>query len=211
VQLKYANEWNGFQFTAGVGYEVNTFSQFAFDATVGDPQTFSDNRNVGFSVALKHVPSGLFIQGDYLHSGRRYDIPGTNALTPEVDMDHWNIQAGISKNWFGLGNTNLYAECGEQNGWGQDAPNAPGFVASNFTLNSHISFWGVGAVQNIEAAAMELYSGWRTYSADAICGNPLNTQNQSLSDGIVGPLCTVGSKINLKDLDIAVVGARIKF
>ena len=110
-----------------------------------------------------------------------------------------------------MGNTNLYAECGEQNGWGQDAPNAPGFVASNFTLNSHVSFWGVGAVQQIDAAAMELYSGWRTYSADAICGNPLNTQNQSLSDGIVGPLCTVGSKINLKDLDIAVVGARIKF
>jgi hypothetical protein len=92
VRLKYANEWNGFQFAAGVGYEVTTFDQDTFFAGVGEPQTFSDNRNVGFSVALKHVPTGLFIQGDYLHSGRRYDIPNTNALRRRLT---WII--GISR------------------------------------------------------------------------------------------------------------------
>jgi hypothetical protein len=65
----------------------------------------ADIRNVGFSVAVKHVPTGLFIQGDYLNSEREFVIAGTNSFTPNVSMDHWNIQGGIAKNWFGLGNT----------------------------------------------------------------------------------------------------------
>ena len=32
----------------------------------------------------------------------------------------WLIQGGISKNWFGYGNTSLYGEYGKAKDWGAD-------------------------------------------------------------------------------------------
>jgi len=34
-------------------------------------------------------------------------------------------------------------------------------------LDSDMTWWGLGAVQTIDAAAMDLYLGYRRYSADA--------------------------------------------
>ena len=34
------------------------------------------------------------------------------------DADQWLIQAGITKNWFGLGNTALFGEYSKSNDWG---------------------------------------------------------------------------------------------
>ena len=36
------------------------------------------------------------------------------------DTAHWLIQAGISKNWFGIGNTALYGEYGVATDWGAE-------------------------------------------------------------------------------------------
>ena len=60
-----------------------------------------------------HVPTGLFAQGHYMTA--------TTASTPPTpgywgsqnghkDFEYWLIQAGIAKNWFGIGNTALYGE-----------------------------------------------------------------------------------------------------
>ena len=62
-----------------------------------------------------HVPTGLFVQGHYMAAD--YSINAGNAATllgcPEratKDFTFWLIQAGIAKNWFGIGNTALYGE-----------------------------------------------------------------------------------------------------
>jgi hypothetical protein len=221
AQLQYANEFNGFQFAAGVGYENTTDDQFANSATVGSSGTFEDARNVGFSVAVKHIPTGLFIQGDYLLSEREFAIPGTNSFTPDVSMFHWNIQGGIARNWWGIGNTVLYAEGGQQSGWGQDFPVFNGSsitspASPQLVADSDVKFWGIGATQFIDAAAMELYFGFRQYSADAVCSaaNPHATNGPleiPTINGVAGTDCVGGAKIKLQDLDIGVFGARIKF
>ena len=50
-----------------------------------------------------HVASGLFAQGHYAES----------EFFNGTDAKFWMIQAGITKNWFGLGNTSFYGEYGE--------------------------------------------------------------------------------------------------
>jgi hypothetical protein len=64
---------------------------------------------------------------------------------------------------------------------------------------------------------MQLYFGWRQYSADAICSaiNPFATINQEQEflgrGGVLGTPCIAGANIPLKDLNIGVMGARINF
>ena len=55
------------------------------------------------SLAVMHVASGLFVQGHY---ARAEFFNGDEAKI-------WLVQAGITKNWFGLGNTSFYGEYGE--------------------------------------------------------------------------------------------------
>jgi hypothetical protein len=58
-----------------------------------------------------------------------------------------------------------------------------------------LRIWGIGLVQNIDAASTELYVSWRHFEAK----DPGNTTTAS----------TQG--IQLKDLDIVMTGARVKF
>ena len=54
-----------------------------------------------------HVPSGLFVQGSWI----RFERPNlVGVAAPTDDGTLWHIQAGIAKNWFGMGNTALYGE-----------------------------------------------------------------------------------------------------
>ena len=55
-----------------------------------------------------------------------------------------------------------------------------------------LSYWGIGLVQNIDAAAMELYFSWRHFEAK-------------------DPGTTATANPGLKDLDIVLTGARVKF
>ena len=57
-----------------------------------------------------------------------------------------------------------------------------------------LTFWGIGLVQNIDAAAMEIYLSWRHFEAK----DP-------------GTTATSTQGIGLKDLDIVLTGARVKF
>ncbi len=58
-----------------------------------------------------------------------------------------------------------------------------------------LSFYGIGLVQNLDAATTELYVSWRHFEAK--------------DPGITGT--TVPQGIGLKDLDIVLTGARVKF
>jgi hypothetical protein len=55
--------------------------------------------------------------------------------------------------------------------------------------------WGIGVVQNIDAAAMELFLSYRQYQAsfDSLAGAPY------------------GTGADLNDMNIIMAGARIKF
>ena len=73
--------------------------------------------------------------------------------------------------------------------------------ARGVVVDSEMTWWGLGAVQTIDAAAMDLYIGYRRYSADAIMGNS------------TVPAAGVAVQIpgGLEDIWYIQAGARIQF
>jgi hypothetical protein len=68
-------------------------------------------------------------------------------FVPDHDSSTWFIQPGIEEKWLSLGKTTIFAQ------YRHDFPGSnPGK-----TLDADITFWQGGVVQNIQAAAMDLY------------------------------------------------------
>ena len=69
------------------------------------PTQSADNAYIAGALSVMHVPSGLFAQGHYT----RLEVGAQNPLTGAFDSDksatRWDLQVGIAKNWFGIGNT----------------------------------------------------------------------------------------------------------
>jgi hypothetical protein len=233
--IRYANEFNGFRLAGTVGYE-----RVADIATPGvvDPANvaFTGNRPDitvwGFALSAMHVPTGLFVQGHYNHADFGGNIIGApsgywgESTTHKKPGDHWLIQAGISKNWFGYGNTSVYGEYGIANDWGADfttggttigrnfaAPGGTtGFTPVNGVTETEMRMWGIGIAQNIAAAATDIYLGYRHFDADIKC----TAANDLFGNVCAGAAAPVGSTPATKTLptegiDVIVMGARVLF
>ena len=225
--LRYAGEFSGFRIAAGIGYERS--KDRATPATL-DPTAAAfvgpspDVEAWGGGVSVMHVPSGLFAQGHYQTAD--YSDPGHVANgywgsaggATKKDWAHWLIQAGIAKNWFGIGNTAVYGEYGKSMDFGAElagraypgtvAFGAPFNPAANFAANftsvfgvtdTELTIWGLGVTQNVDAAASTLYLGYRNFSADITCnGNCLTG---------VG----AASKLATEDIHVVTGGAVVRF
>lgn len=121
VALRYAGEFDGLRFAAGIGYQ---------DYGDGDKTRWSG------SASVMHTASGLFASGAI----GKID-------TGAGDVKGYHIQGGIEQKWFAPGRTTLYGE------WGR-------FDAGE---DRKADFWGLGINQSIDAAAMDLYLGYRNY------------------------------------------------
>ena len=201
VALRYSGEWHGFRVAAGIGYR--RYEDREPDVVVFGPPDRklrdTDRRHWLTSASAMHVASGLFLNGAYT----RYEFHGTNANEviggvvangnrPNIPM--WWVSGGIQRNWFVPGNTTFYGEYG----WFEDGtagllaataypklgPLGGGtFTAGSIVTNSQVAWWGFGAVQTIDAAAIDLYIGYRAYQADAaISGGPTNQIPGGLQD-----------------------------
>jgi hypothetical protein len=184
-----------------------------------------------------HVPTGLFVQGHYNHAD--FNSPfnvtssgywGGNGGATQKPADQWLIQAGISKNFFGSGNTSLYGEYGIANDWGASSagrsfagntstascvvggvggtPNAvcsstiQNFTAVNGVTDTEMRVWGLGIVQKFDAAATDVYLGYRHFDADIKCNAGANCA------GAVG---SGAGKLATEGIDVIVGGARVLF
>ena len=101
ASLRYAGEFGGIRVAAGIGYQAQDGP--ATQLIQLDTGARNMDNEWSGSLALMHVASGLFAQGHYAKSEF---FNGTEAK-------FWMVQGGITKNWFGLGNTSLYGEYGE--------------------------------------------------------------------------------------------------
>jgi predicted porin len=165
VTLRYAGEFGGFRIAAGIGYGVGSDdADLALDST-GGKTTFDEVKFTSGSASVMHLASGLFATG---FAGRREFEHGD--ATKDFTETNWGLRAGIAKNWFGIGNTVVY---GEYNAFDNVADN--GFESEA---------WGVSIIQNVDAAALELFLSYKNLSVDQ-----------------------AGSK----DTDIVFSGARLKF
>ena len=144
ASLRYAGEFGGIRVAAGIGYEAQDAANVPGGLDNGARPM--DHEWAG-SLALMHTASGLFVQGHY----------ATTEWLNGTDSKFWMIQGGITKNWFGLGNTSFYGEYGNAEDYAK---------ATGIANTSNVDFYGVGVVQQIDAAAMEMFLGWRRFETE---------------------------------------------
>jgi hypothetical protein len=255
LSLKYAGEFSGVRIAAGAGYERSQGNEQsvlqngsygagsgwdAVDRLVAlGATTFgilgtgasADSRYAALALSLMHVPTGLFAQGHYTWLTQTAQNPvNGNFDGPDRDARRWDIQAGISKNWWGIGNTVIYGEYQHHEnmkfasfGWGtNNATVSTSVVATSVSSvggvkGDEMNVWGLGLVQNVDSAAMELYLSWRHFDAKdpntsaATATFAISTPGTAggTSLGTATAANPAGSKFD--GVDVIMAGARIKF
>jgi hypothetical protein len=184
VALRYAGEFSGFRVAAAAAYEQSRGEErMGSSSPLGVLDTDGSN-NTGYSASILHIASGLFAQGSWIRFERPNLVTANDTgKTAEgggtEDGTLWQIQGGIARNWTGLGNTVLYGEYAR----GENLQRTFSPVTVSFTTqaiatggittpvsainnDNTYTMWGLGVVQNIDAAALELYLTYRRHSLD---------------------------------------------
>ena len=178
VAARYAGEFVGFKLAATVAY-----SSMTDERPLGTLNaSHRDSQYLQAGLYIQHVPTGLFAYGAYGNEDN--DVTYLNGTNPP-DAEIWYVKAGLRQRWTPLGHTVLYGEYGNYRD--QLSADALGF---GFT-GSEVEHWGLGIVQEVDAAAMSFWLSYRNASADL--------------DGAV----LVGG--NADDLQILKFGALINF
>jgi hypothetical protein len=174
VTGRYAGEWGGFKVAAVASWAESTDSSNV---------VFGDDKVSYFQSGLyvEHIPTGLFGYGAYGYE----DIGDVAPAALDDKPDHWYVKAGIRQRWTPLGHTVLYGEYAKRNN--MISPDA--FFNENIT-DAETKQWGLGVVQEIDAAAMSIWLSYKHFEADA--------------DDNVGAL-------DLDDFDLVKFGALINF
>ena len=90
---------------------------------------------------------------------------GTNLGVLNSHPDQWYIKAGLRERWSQLGHTVLYGFYGKR----QDMIGA-GVVAADNITGADTKQYGLGVVQEVDAAAMSFWLQWDHEKADVSCG-----------------------------------------
>jgi hypothetical protein len=214
--VRYAGEHHGFRVAAGVGYRRYDDREVDIAIPLTGPKfdklDDTDRRHWLSSASVMHIATGLFVSGTWT----QYEFDGENVLEifdlnpsrNRPDINLWWVDAGIQRNWTGWGNTTFYAEYGHVDdgvtGLVVSGASVQGALAGlggqGVIVDSDMSWWGFGAVQTIDAAAMDFYIGYRRYSADATFG-----------DSVTQGLPAVQIPGGIDDIWYVQAGARIQF
>ena len=206
VALRYAGEFNGIRIAGAIGYSVQSewdrdLTASPFNAGLGTTlcNANCDKRTeqLAGSLSIRHMPTGLFFTGA---AGKRdvdnhqeitgASIDATGAFTAasatgarSIDADFFYLSGGVARNFFGIGDTVIYGEYSE---W-----RSAGDVSATAALEDDVlQHWGVGILQNIDAASLELWLAYKNYSLDTAAGSTL---------------------VNPDDLHMITAGTRIRF
>ncbi len=172
VALRYAGEMRDFRLAATAAYTENTDETHfqGFNTVTGLPQTVQMKGSY-FQIGayLQHMPSGLFLYGAYgvEDNDSVYITPLQTVRQP--DGHNWYLKAGLRRKWFALGHTVLYGEYAKREDMFHphlsDFIGPAGFVPDGVVdvTGSSLTQWGLGAVQEIDAAAMSVWVGYKNY------------------------------------------------
>ena len=118
------------------------------------------------------------------------------------DAYFWHVTAGWQKNILGFGATTIYGEYQQAKDMlGLDASGSFGRTSWTLSVRSEASMWGAGVVQQIDAAAMEIFLAYKNYNAEA-----------DVSGSVTRLTTTAGGlKADFSDFQAVVVGTRIQF
>ncbi|MBU1211504.1 MAG: porin [Alphaproteobacteria bacterium] len=160
VSGRYAGEFGGqIKFAAAVAYTRRTDDNAAPIAKANgglDAGAFSSG------AYIEHIPTGLFVYGAYIAEDHEVTNSARGFGRANPEGENWYIKAGIKQKWSSLGSTTFYGEYGEND----DKMSAALFDAG--VSSSTIEQYGVGIVQNVDAAAMQLWVSWRHFDVDSV-------------------------------------------
>lgn len=159
--LRFQKELDSVRIAAGAGYLF-----------VGDETNASlypnETKIASGSISVMHMPTGLF---GNLAAGRV--ALSEAALAGPGNPDEgtmWMAQAGVEKRVMPFGATTLYGEYGEYGdillGYSAFAPGGAPAIAAESITGTAVSRWGVGAVQQFDAAALEMYALFNHFDAE---------------------------------------------
>jgi hypothetical protein len=165
VSLQYAGEFSGFRVAAKASYGDVSDPNIIGDCaqTIGGPSDHDEIDCQLWSAAgsIMHVPTGLFLSGGYT------ELQDSNLPAGVIDSaSAWYVQGGLEQKFFALGKTTIYGEYGEQ----ENLLTNQGLQGLGLETGTTMSFWGVGLVQTIDAAAMDLYVFYRNLSSELPAG-----------------------------------------
>ncbi len=182
IAARYAGEHHGFKLAIAGAYNEVTSQVYNGGANVPDMEYFQ------LGVYVQHVATGLF--GLYNYGTLEADFKDGGPIVDDVDTHY--VKLGLRTKFNHLGATVFYGEYLN----GQDG--AFGTVlgitdaAQRFGISSEMEVWGLGVVQEVDAAAMSVWIKYR---------------NQSLD--VSGPIVPPG--VQFEDFDYVGVGGLINF
>ena len=204
VALRYAGLLGGrFKAAAGIAYGARTDG----DATTPIDGIAGSNINgciiidaevdchqIGLSGSIMDMGTGLFIHAAY---GITTDENKPDGVDNENSFLY--LQGGIEKKFMSYGATTLFAAYGQYDtGFNRSILGAtPGGapIIGSFE-NGQVEMWGLGIVQNFEAASLDLYLKYNHYTSSA--------------DDVVQGGVALGD-LDFNDFDVVYAGARITF
>ncbi len=201
VGLRYAGQAGDFRLAAGVAYQQwgDSFRSCAGRPAAGpgpgDATPGVDCESIGASASIMHTPTGLFLSGSYgyIEDNGSTGAAGTRASGRD---EHWYIAGGINKKFVALGKTALFVDYMNYDGASTSTLNTSPTSGVRTTVGgfnltgTNVTQLGVGIVQSIDAASMDLYLSYHRFEAD---------------------VSTTGGNIALDNLDTVMAGARITF
>jgi len=200
VGLRYSGEGGGFTYEGAIAY---TELSDGNNPVIGNALGLDQNTLVG-SASIIHTASGLnatFAAGLREWQSSVTDLDGATR-TPEDTKFVYAKLGWLAKGLTALGPTAFYGEYG----WFKDfisATDDAGLLASldatgtaSRIAGNTAEVWGLGVVQHIEAAEMQLYLGYRHHTAEF-----------DLVDGTGARAPALG----VEDFDTLVSGAKIAF
>ena len=211
VAGRYAGEFHEFKLAAAIAYTESTDGPTGVGINGIDQVTGSNARRKGAALQIgayaQHIPTGLFVYGAY---GKDYnsDLQTANekaVVGNKPDGDNFYVKVGIRQKWHSLGHTVLFGEYGENN----NKQSLDAFQEG--VVGSKLSQWGLGVVQEIDAAAMSVWFIYREFSLDLNCSTTTIQGNgfEPCNPGLSGR--NVGGTSSLDDLRIFKVGGMINF
>ena len=208
LSARYAGEFSSFKVSGAFGY-FNTNSNRINGN--GVPHDFFNNSfrrqndSIQFGGYIQHVPTGLFFYGAY---GKEFNDGLVSAAeiaaqggANKQDGDNFYLKAGIRQKWSSLGHTVLFGEYGENHDKDTIA------LYNGGVSSTQLSQWGLGVVQEIDAAAISTWFLYRNYSADQTCRATAGNSDCVAQFGVGG----LGGKVSFRDIDTFKVGGLINF
>jgi predicted porin len=145
IALRFSKEFNSVKLAAAIAYADDSTGEGVSIVPGGNSSieanvVATDFTQVIGSVAVMHVPTGLFAH--FAAGERDYKVT-------DVTGSFFFVQAGIERKWLPYGTTTFYGEYATY----QDV----------VTKGTDADMWGLGVVQHIDAAAMDVYAQARFY------------------------------------------------